>query len=125
MSAERESKVIGYYALSAAQHMVCSAGAALISGSESASRRFVEEFDPSKARTYSFHKVRFGEMLPGLQRGAPYAFDEVSYGRFYPLALEAGLPVTEGDFAEARKQGMKFLIFRLVADPNKPQGGGS
>lgn len=114
MSADRDSKVIGYYALSAARQMICSGDAALVAGSEVSARKFVEGFDPALARDCTVHKIRFGEMLPGLNRGAPYAFDEVSYSRFYPVASEAGLPVAEADFAAAQARGHRFLTFQLL-----------
>ena len=47
-------------------------------------RGFIEEFDPGVARVCTIHKTRFAEIVAGLERGAPYAFDEASFGRFYP-----------------------------------------
>jgi hypothetical protein len=113
MSNERDTKVIGYYGMSASQQIICTGGAALVAGSEAAVRKFAEEYDAAIAQGCSFHKIRFGDMLPGLYRGAPYAFDEVSYARFYPVAGEAGLPVKPADFAAAQDQGHRFLIFQL------------
>ncbi|MBL9171457.1 MAG: hypothetical protein JNN07_27235 [Verrucomicrobiales bacterium] len=125
MSADRDSKVIGYYGLSASQQIICTGGAALVAGSEAAVRKFVEEYDAAMAQGCFVHKIRFGDMLPGLHRGAPYAFDEVSYARFYPVAAEVGLPVTQVDFAAAQAQGHRFLIFQLrpAEDKTKDAAG--
>ena len=60
------------------------------------------------------HKTRFAEIVAGLKRGAPYAFDETSFGRFYPLAVETGLPVANPDFSAAQARGDRFLTLRLL-----------
>ena len=82
-------------------------------------RGFVEVFDPGVARVCTIHKIRFGEIVGGLKYGgAPYAFEEVSYARFYPLAVEIGLPVLEADWAAAQARGDRFLTFQLFrAEP--------
>jgi hypothetical protein len=59
-------------------------------------------------------KTSFKEILRGLRLGAGYAFDEQSYGLFYPLASKVGLPVEQADFAEGRSRGGRFFTVRLV-----------
>jgi len=59
--------------------------------------------------------LSFGEILRGLQLGGGYAFDEPSYSRFYPLAIEAGLAVEKADFAQGQKNGQAFFTVRLVS----------
>jgi len=56
----------------------------------------------------------FGEIMQGLELGAAYAFDKESYARFYPLALEAGLPVAAADFEAQRLKGGGFFTVRLA-----------
>lgn len=115
MSADRDSKVIGYYALASVKNIVCSGGACVIAGSEESMRGCVEDFDPGLARVCTIHKIRFGEIVGGLKYGgASYAFEEVSYARFYPLAVEIGLPVLEADWAAAQARGERLLTFQLV-----------
>ncbi len=114
MSADRDSKVIGYYALASINDIVCSGDGCVIAGSEVSMQAFVEGFDADTARTCTIHKARFGEIVAALKRGAPYAFEEASYARFFPLAVEAGLPVAAMDFAEARARGERFLTFQLL-----------
>ncbi len=113
MSADRDSKVIGYYGFVGRNDIVCSGNACLIAGSEASMRDFVEESDTGNARAVSFHKSRFGEIVAGLKRGAPYAFEEASFARFYPLAVEIGLPIPNLDFEEARARGHHILTFQL------------
>src|SRR3954470_8740805 len=101
MSANRDSKVIGYYGLVGRNDIVCSGQGCFIAGSEASMRQFVEESDPGAARTICITKCRFGEIVAGLKRGAPYAFDRASFARFYPLAIEVELPIRNLDFDEA------------------------
>ena len=113
MSADRDSKVIGYFALASSNDIVCSRDACVIAGSEASMRGFLEEFDPGVARVATIHKTRFGQIVAGLEHGAPYAFEEASYARFYPLAVEIGLPIVNADFAEAQARGDRFLTIQL------------
>ena len=114
MSADRDSKVIGYYALASIRDIVCSGGGCVIAGFEVSLQAFVEGFDVDIARTCTIHKARFGEIVAALKRGAPYAFEEASWARFFPLAVEVGLPGADLDFAAARARGECFLIFHLL-----------
>ena len=114
MSADRDFKVIGYYALAGRNDIVCSGIGCFIAGSEVSMREFVEKSDPGVARDISIHKSRFGEIVAGLQRGAPYSFEEASFARFYPLATEIRLPIPKLDFAEAQARGQNILTVRLV-----------
>jgi hypothetical protein len=113
VSADRDSKVIGYFALVSSKDIVCSVSACVIAGSEASMRGFIDEFDPGLARVCTIHKTRFAEIVAGLKRGAPYAFDEASFGRFYPLAVEIGLPIANPDFAAAQARGDRFLTLQL------------
>jgi hypothetical protein len=74
---------------------------------------FIDEFAPDVTCVCTIRKTRFAEIVAGLKRGAPYAFDETSFGRFYPLAIEIGLPVANPDFAAARVRGDRFLTLQL------------
>ena len=112
MNIDLISTVVGYYALASNESIVGTGSAALVTGSEVSVRRFVQEFDPITARDCTIHKIRFGEIVGGLNRGVPYAFDEESYARFYPLAIEVRLPVVEADFAAARQQGHRLVGMR-------------
>lgn len=115
VSADRDSKIIGYYALAGRKDIVCSGSGCFIAGSEASMREFVEESDPVVARDISIHKIRFAEIVAGLKRGAPYSFEEASFARFYPLATEIRLPIPNLDFAEAHARGDRILTVRLVS----------
>ena len=72
-------------------------------------RAILAELHPGGATRHTIRKTRFGEILTGMKVGAPYAFDEEAYARFLPLALEAGLPVSQVDFPAARDRGERFI----------------
>jgi len=112
--ADRDTKVIGYFAYSAPTQLVCTGHACVIAGSEAAMRRHLGEVDPGGRISHTIRKTRFGEILRGLRLGAAYAFDSESYGRFYPLARMAQLDVKEADFEAANRRGDKFFTVQLT-----------
>jgi hypothetical protein len=69
--------------------------------------------DPLGAPRATVKKTRFSEFRRGLEVGAAYAFDQEAYGRFYPLAVEVGLPVTAADFEKVSDRGLRFFTVRL------------
>ena len=54
-------------------------------------------------------KTRFGEILSGMSLGAAYAFDAESYGRFLPLARQAGMAFDDVDFTPEKPGDIRFL----------------
>ena len=110
-----DTQVIGYFAYLSAMQVVCTdVDACVVSGSNEAMEQYLAEMNPSGAATATVRKTRFGEILRGLELGAAYAFDRESYARFYPLALEAGIPVEAADFEEHRQRGQRFFTVRVV-----------
>jgi predicted component of type VI protein secretion system len=112
MSADRDSKVIGYFAYSSAVEVVCTGTACVIAGSEAAMRAFLAELDPAGAARHTIRKTRFAEILAGMERGASYALDEEAYRRFLPLEQDAGVPAVQVDFAAARERGDRFITLQ-------------
>ncbi len=111
---DRSSKVIGYFAYFSPERVVCAdRQSCVIAGSEIEMKEYVNERFPHEAKSVTIKKTRFGEILLGLKAGAAYAFDEESYGRFYPLAVEEGIPVAPQDFSAARERGERFSILEL------------
>ena len=117
---QRDSRVIGYFAYLSPMQVVCSdVDACVVSGSSMAMEQYLAEIHPHHAPTATVRKTRFGEILRGLELGAAYAFDQESYARFYPLALEAGIPVAAADFEKRRESGDRFFTVRLVTERPK------
>jgi len=109
----RDAKVVGYFAYLSAMQVVCTdVDACVVSGSSSGMEQYVAEVYAAEASRVTVKKTRFGEILRGLELGAAYAFDRESYSRFYPLALEAGIPVSAADFDDPRHQGTRFFTVR-------------
>ena len=112
---DRDTKVIGYFAYLSPGQVVCTdADACVVSGSSSAMERYFAELDPRSARKATVKKTRFGEIARGLELGAAYGFDQESYARFYPLAVEVGIPVAPANFEAPGHEGRRFLTVRLV-----------
>ena len=97
-----DTKVIGYFAYSTPQAIVCSGKACIIAGSEAAMRRHLSEMGAGGKHT--IRKTRFGEIMRGLSLGAAYAFDEESYGRFLPLGKAAGLALATANFSRNKQR---------------------
>ena len=113
--AQRDSRVIGYFAYLSPTEVVCTdVDACVVSGSGRAMEEYLAEMYPRRTPVATVKKTRFGEILRGLELGAAYAFDKESYARFYPLALEAGIPVSAADFDEQREAGGRFFTVRLI-----------
>ena len=114
--AQPATQVIGYFAYFSPTRVVCTdVDACVVSGSSRAMEDYVVEVDPGGAAKATVKKTRFGAIMQGLALGAAYAFDKESYARFYPLALEAGIPVAAADFGDQRHQGSRFFTVRLAA----------
>jgi hypothetical protein len=113
--AQRDSRVIGYFAYLSPEEVVCTdVDACVVSGSSTAMEEYLAEMHPGRTPVATVRKTRFGEILRGLEMGAAYAFDKESYARFYPLALEAGIPVGAADFDEHREAGGRFFTVRPI-----------
>jgi hypothetical protein len=110
-----KSPVIGYFAYFPPMDAICTdVDACVIAGSREAMENYLAESHPSRASEATVRKTTFKEILSGMKLGAGYGFDRESYGRFYPLARKAGLPVEEADFDEGLRKGVRFFTVRLV-----------
>ncbi len=112
MSLDIDSKVIGYFAFSSPSEVVCDGDACVISGSESEMKNFINSISSSTTKKTTIKKTRFSEIIKGMKLGAPYAFDEQSYNRFYPLANKVGFNLKEEDFSVKTETGFHFVVIR-------------
>ena len=111
MHRDIDSKVIGYFAFSSPTAVICEGDACVISGSEQRMRDYMASDTLDSSQPNTIKKTRFGEIIKGMEMGAPYAFDEESYNRFYPLANKIGLDLKEEDFSET-ETGFHFVVIR-------------
>ena len=87
MSIDIDSKVVGYVAYTS-KGMVCVDNhACLVAGSINALRNRFE------VKNERIAKARFGEIITIIELGAPYAFDQLAYRRFYALVQKAKIPL--------------------------------
>jgi len=107
-----DSKVIGYFAFSSPTEVICEGEACVISGSEQSMRDYAVSASPGSSRKATIKKTRFCEIIKGMKMGAPYAFDEQSYNRFYPLANKIGFSLKEEDFSVKTETGYHFIVIR-------------
>ncbi len=111
MRRDIDSKVIGYFAFSSLTEVICEGDACVISGSEQRMRDYATSVSKESSQRTTIKKTRFGEIMKGIGMGAPYAFDEESYNRFYPLAKKMGLDLKEEDFSQT-ETGYHFVVIR-------------
>ena len=91
MANENFNKVIGYYARLQGTHLFCNGPACIITSSERALKDAIRKAKPKDITRCTIRKTRLVDILKGLLAGAPYAFDQGAYQRFYPLAYKEGL----------------------------------
>lgn len=106
-----DSKVIGYFAFSSPTAVICEGDACVISGSEEKMRDYIASATVRSSEKHTIKKTRFGEIIKGMEMGAPYAFDEESYNRFLPLANKIGFNLKEENFSET-ETGFHFVVIR-------------
>ena len=75
-------------------------------------KNYIRSILPNSSKQPTIKKTRFGEIIKGIGLGAPYAFDEESYNRFYPLANKIGFNLKEEDFSEKTETGFHFVVLR-------------
>lgn len=112
MAAAADSKVIGYFAYASLSEVVCDGDACIIAGSDADLRKYLSAMTSGKPINHTLKKTRFGEIMRGIRLGAAYAFDEVAYNRFYPLAKREGLDLGPEDFSPTAT-GRHFVRIQL------------
>ena len=111
---DRNYKVVGYFAYLSPAEVLCSDGnSCIIAGSNISMKKYLKEMIPEGTKNPIIKKTRFGEILAGLKKGAAYAFDEISYKKFYPLALKEKLPINKVNFKEIQSEGKRFVTLQL------------
>ena len=112
MSLDNDSKVIGYFAKLSPTEVVCDGDACVISGSEQDMKKYLKSVSSDARQQVTIKKTRFGEIIQGLNLGAPYAFDEQSYNRFYPIANKVGFNLNKEDFSVPTETGFHFVVIK-------------
>ena len=88
---DKESKVMGFVAQRKGTiSLLCDGDSAVVAGSEKKIRDYISTSVGHSDSDYEIKKARYGHILQCLKIGAAYSFDEESYDRFYPLAIQEG-----------------------------------
>ena len=112
MHPDIDSKVIGYFAFRSPTELICEGDACVISGTEQDMKKYIASALKDSSKKATIKKTRFGEIIKGMEMGAPYAFDEQSYNRFFPLANRFGFNLKEEDFSKETETGYHFIVIR-------------
>ena len=93
---DKESKIIGFIAQRKNSiDLLCDGESAVVAGSEKKMESYLTNSFGNEIAKYEIKKARYGHVLQCLKLGAAYSFDEESYRRFYPLAIQEGKKLIE------------------------------
>jgi len=93
---DKESKVIGFIGQrKGTLDLLCDGDSAIVAGSEKKIREYISTSMGRSTSNYEIKKARYGHILQCLKLGAAYSFDEESYNRLYPLAIQEGRKLVE------------------------------
>ncbi|MGK0186089.1 MAG: hypothetical protein ACI9R3_001872 [Verrucomicrobiales bacterium] len=106
---DRDANIIGYFAATKRGDVVCDGAACIIAGSYKTMKEYLAISKTKPPGKIKIIKTRFGEISSGMRRGGAYSFDAESYGRFLPLAREAGMSCDDVDFSTDEASEVKFL----------------
>ena len=106
---DRDANIIGYFAVTKRGDVVCDGAACIIAGSYKTMKEYLAKSKTKPPGKIKIMKTRFGEISSGMRMGGAYSFDAESYGRFLPLAREAGMDCDNEDFTPDQSNEVKFL----------------
>ena len=92
--------------------------ACVVAGSPDRLRACLSIHPKLRDASLTLAKIRFADVHAGLDAGAAYVFDEEAFGRFAPLARDAGIDVAE-TFPDREAEAFNFVKVRL-AEPDAP-----
>lgn len=105
-----EGKVIGYFSMKTKTDLFCDGNALVVTGTEENLKSAMELNGITDLSSQRIRKTRFRDIMNGINFGAAYAFDELAYSRFAPIAEQYGIPVQDFDFTPSEEGRIKFLI---------------
>ena len=112
MNRELERRVIGFFA-SDAGHLLLDDAACVVTGTPEPLHALLAAAPPrdllGNVLSMEIRKIRFGAIMQGLSGGGSYAFDEVAYNAFFPLANQFGFSLQAEQFGEATQEGVALV----------------
>lgn len=114
------TRVIGVYAYYGPGKVFRHGEACVVGGSEELMDKYMALLTPELAGGLKVSKIRSGAIYDGLQAGAAYAFDQVSYARFYLFARHIGIEDLVG-FRERTADEFHFMKVTLDTSDSTQQ----
>ena len=112
-SRERDSRVLGFFAHAGPDEVFRFEEACVVAGSQERLRACLAIHPNLRDVSLTLAKIRFADVHAGLDAGAAYAFDEEAFGRFAPLARDAGIDVAE-TFPDRDVEAFNFVKVKLA-----------
>ncbi|MDD9982110.1 MAG: hypothetical protein OXU81_12265 [Gammaproteobacteria bacterium] len=112
-SRERDSRVLGFFAHAGRDEVFRFEEACVVAGSQERLRACLATHPKLRDAALTLAKIRFADVHAGLDAGAAYAFDEEAFGRFAPLARDAGIDVAE-TFPDSDVEAFNFVKVQLA-----------
>jgi hypothetical protein len=115
-------ELIGYYgSLNADRAIVNEDSSIIIFGNKNDFINYHENHPERISENPAYKEIYYDEIMQSVNEGYSFAFDEISYNRFYPIAQLNGYDFGPEDFsidsnANYEKQ---FATLRIEPNPNK------
>jgi hypothetical protein len=110
-------KVVGYFSYSDEGSVFCDDDACIIAGTDGLMHSYIKRMLSKHEKPGVVKKIRFGEIVNGLQLGGAYAFDKEAYVVFFSLAIQYGitdLPELNSVCTEPSPDGLDFIRIQFA-----------
>lgn len=112
------SKVIGYVSMSLDKTGIFTDGSAcIIAGSDDSMKRYILTEAPSSFSNQEIKKTRLREVMKGIEWGAEYQFDDISYARFKE-AVENDNYFSKLEITKKQKKWYGSMFYNVVLAMN-------
>lgn len=112
-------ELIGYYASFPGDRAIINEdGSIIIFGNKDGFIDYHENHPEKVAENPDYKKIYYDEIMQSMYEGYSFAFDEVSYNRFYPIAQKNGSDFGPQDFSIAPNQNYEKRFATLKIEPS-------
>ncbi len=93
---DKDTKVLGYVARKPGTlNTLCDGDSCIVAGSENKMKEYIRTVSRNPDGNYEITKARYGHVLMAMKLGGAYSFDNESYERFRPLAIQDGMETVD------------------------------
>ena len=112
--------LIGYYAsIRGDRAVVNEDNSVIVFGNKHDFINYHENHPEKVTEIPTYKKIYFDEIIRGIYEGYSFAFDEISYNRFYPIAQLNGYDFGPMDFSIDVKTNYEKKFATLKLEPNQ------